>query len=95
MLTNWSLTDLVLVNDLLELLRPVHFVMLLENPWLEILILNKSQAGYKTYMLIHDSGLPEVSLEFLKTLNPAIGDLATFLGVEHCPFASVKLAMEV
>ena len=95
MLTNWSLTDLVLVNDLLELLRPVHFVMLLEKPWLEILILNKSQAGYKTYMLIHDSGLPEVSLEFLKALNPAIGDLATFLGVEHCPFASVKLAMEV
>ena len=68
--------------------------MLLKNPWLEILILNKSQAGYKTYMLIHDSGLPEVSLEFLKTLNPAIGDLATFLGVEHCPFASVKLPME-
>jgi hypothetical protein len=41
MLTNWSLADLVLVNDLFELLRPVHLVMLLEDPWLEILILNK------------------------------------------------------
>jgi hypothetical protein len=41
LLTNWSLTNLVLVNDFLELLRPVHLVMLLENPWLEILILYK------------------------------------------------------
>jgi len=41
MLTNWRLADLVLVNNFLELLRPVHLVMLLENPWLEILILNK------------------------------------------------------
>ena len=39
MLTNWSLTDLVLVNNFLELLRPVHLVVLLKNPWLEILIL--------------------------------------------------------
>jgi hypothetical protein len=39
LLTNWSLTDLVLVNNFLELLRPVHLVMLLKNPWLEILIL--------------------------------------------------------
>jgi len=39
LLTNWSLTNLVLVNDFLELLRPVHLVMLLKNPWLEILIL--------------------------------------------------------
>lgn len=41
MLTNWSLADLVLVNNLFELLRPVHLVVLLEDPWLEILILNK------------------------------------------------------
>jgi hypothetical protein len=41
MLTNWSLADLVLVNNFLELLRPVHLVMLLEDPRLEILILNK------------------------------------------------------
>jgi len=40
LLTNWSLTDLVLVNNLFELLCPVHLVMLLENPRLEILILN-------------------------------------------------------
>lgn len=46
-------------------------------------------------MLIHDSRLPEVPFELLKTLYPAICNLATFLGVEHRPFASVKLAMEV
>jgi hypothetical protein len=40
LLSNWSLTDLVLVNNLFELLCPVHLVMLLENPRLEILILN-------------------------------------------------------
>lgn len=39
LLTNWSLADLVLVNNFLELLRPVHLVVLLKNPWLEILIL--------------------------------------------------------
>jgi hypothetical protein len=46
-------------------------------------------------MLIHDSRLPEVPFELLKALNPAIGNLATFLGVEHRPLAAVKLAMEV
>lgn len=46
-------------------------------------------------MLVHDSGLPEVPFQLLKALNPAIGDLATFLGVKHGPLATVKLAMEV
>lgn len=47
MLTNWRLTDLVLVNDLFEFLRPVHLVMLLEDPWLEIFILNKVRQTMK------------------------------------------------
>jgi hypothetical protein len=84
LLTNWSLADLVLVNNFLELLRPVHLVVLLKNPWLEILI-----------MLIHDSGLSEVPFELLQALNPAIGNLATFLGVEHRPLAAMELAMEI
>jgi hypothetical protein len=46
-------------------------------------------------MLVHDSGLPEVPFQLLKALNPAIGDLATFLGVKHRPFTTMKLAMEV
>jgi hypothetical protein len=46
-------------------------------------------------MLIHDSGLSEVPFELLQALNPAIGNLATFLGVEHRPLAAMELAMEI
>ena len=46
-------------------------------------------------MLIHDSGLSEVPFELLQALNPSIGNLATFLGVEHRPLAAMELAMEV
>jgi hypothetical protein len=82
--SNRALSYLISFNDLLELLGPIHLVVLLENSGLEILI-----------MLGHHCGFFEVSFEFLKTLNAPIGNLTSFFGIKSGPFPSMEFPEKV
>ena len=46
-------------------------------------------------MLSHDCRFFEVPFELLKTLDPPIGNVTSFLRVKHGPLPSMKLTIEV